>query len=147
MPLRHSVLWPDKPISHVFLPEDIKGLHLGAFVASRDRPVTVISLFIDPLPTGIGVEFTESGAGPQVRIRKFACDPLFQGRGIGSKLLLYSLSAARTELNRTIVWCGARTASRDWYAKRGLVPVGEKFLKGPVEYIHGCRGFGTCSTQ
>ncbi|KAF9465717.1 hypothetical protein BDZ94DRAFT_1252967 [Collybia nuda] len=135
LPLRHSVLWPDKPISHVLLPEDTKGLHLGAFVASRDHPVAVISLFIKPLPDPIYFQSSQGGAGLQVRFRKFACDTTFQGRGIGSKLLQYGLSAARTELDGTMVWCDARVTSRHWYTKRGLVPLGEIFLKGSVEYI------------
>ncbi|KAJ8522277.1 hypothetical protein ONZ45_g1169 [Pleurotus djamor] len=32
IPLRHSVLWPDAPISHVLLPEDDLGWHYGAFL-------------------------------------------------------------------------------------------------------------------
>jgi hypothetical protein len=35
IPLRHSVLWPNAPISQVLLPEDDKGIHIGAFIPRR----------------------------------------------------------------------------------------------------------------
>jgi GNAT superfamily N-acetyltransferase len=133
LPLRHSVLWPNMPISHVCLPEDANGLHLGAFVPSRDHPVAVISLFIESVPIGIDTAFSNHGV--QVRFRKFACDPAYQGCGIGSRLLEYSGSIARSELNATVLWCDARVSNSDWYMKRGLTPFGEKFFKGSVEYV------------
>jgi GNAT superfamily N-acetyltransferase len=136
IPLRHSVLWPNMPISHVVLPEDANGLHIGAFVPSHDHPVAVISLFIESVPIIIDTALGHHGAeSVQVRFRKFACDPAYQGCGIGSRLLQYSGLVARSELNGTVFWCDARTSSSDWYKKRGLVPFGEKFFKGLVEYV------------
>jgi GNAT superfamily N-acetyltransferase len=136
LPLRHSVLWPNMPISHACLPEDENGLHLGAFLPSHDHPIAVISLFIEPAPIGITASHNQHGLeSVQVRFRKFACDPEYQGRGIGSTLLRHSISLARSELNCGIFWCDARTSSSDWYRKRGLIPFGEKFFKGTVEYV------------
>ncbi|RDB15216.1 putative N-acetyltransferase YitI [Hypsizygus marmoreus] len=149
LPLRHSVLWPNKPISHVYLPEDEAGLHLGAFVGSLDEPVAVISLFIEPLPVSNNVPFDQDhGVQSNVmRFRKFACDPTYQGRGIGSRLLQFSLERAHSELNCTIAWCDARTSASAWYIKRGMMPFGERFFKGPVEYIRMCIDIGPRSTQ
>lgn len=31
VPIRHSVLWPNHPVSHVLLDEDRTGYHYGAF--------------------------------------------------------------------------------------------------------------------
>lgn len=136
LPLRHSVLWPNMPMSHVCLPEDANGLHLGAFVPSHDHPVAVISLFIESAPICVDTILSHHGAEPvQVRFRKFACDPAYQGCGVGSRLLQYSGSVARSELNARALWCDARTSSSDWYKKRGLIPFGEKFYRGPVEYV------------
>jgi len=132
--LRHSVLWPDKPISHVYLPGDERGLHIGAFMRSCDHPIAVISFFVEPVPIN-GDVFNQHDTQRQARFRKFACDPAFQGRGIGSKLLQFSFERVRSQLNSTIVWCDARTSTAHWYMKRGMIPFGERFFKGPVEYI------------
>ncbi|TFK38954.1 hypothetical protein BDQ12DRAFT_85736 [Crucibulum laeve] len=138
LPLRHAVLWPDMPISQVCLPEDQYGLHLGAFVASGEYPVAVISLFVEPLPIDKEVPFQTTNGTPvvkAVRFRKFACDPSYQGKGIGTNLLSYTVSMAQSELFGAVLWCDARTASLEWYKKRGLLPFSSTFFKGPVEYI------------
>ncbi|KAG6853941.1 hypothetical protein C0991_012265 [Blastosporella zonata] len=132
--LRHSVLWPNMPLSHVSLPEDAQGLHIGAFLPDADQPVAVISVFVEPSP--INHSFIRAhDTQRQARFRKFACDPAFQGRGIGTKLLEFAFKCAREDLNATVAWCDARTSSADWYAKRGMTPFGDTFFKGPVEYI------------
>ena len=153
IPLRHSVLWPTMPPSHVCLPEDAAGTHYGAFLPLRETPVAVISLFLEDLPLVRDTEINlksansnstiisvdEDGYRPAqqraVRFRKFACEREFQGKGIGTQLLVYVLSKARTELDATTVWCDARATARGWYIKRGLVPFGPTFYKGPEEYI------------
>ncbi|GLB45318.1 putative acetyltransferase (GNAT) family protein [Lyophyllum shimeji] len=131
--LRHSVLWPEKPVSHVYLPEDDRGLHMGAFIPSCDQPIAVISFFVEPAP--INDVFKQEDIQRQARFRKFACEPAFQGRGIGSRLLQNSFERARSQLNCTVAWCDARTSTAQWYMKRGMTPFGERFSKGPVEYI------------
>lgn len=156
IPLRHSVLWPNMPPSHVCLPEDATGIHYGAFLPLRDTPVAVISLFLEDPPllrdghdTEINLKSEnsnstitsgdEDGYRPvqkrAVRFRKFACEHEFQGKGIGTQLLAYVLSNARTELDAATVWCDARVTACGWYIKRGLVPFGPTFYKGPEEYI------------
>ena len=157
IPLRHSVLWPTMPRSHVCLPEDATGIHYGAFLPLRETPVAVISLFLEDLPllkdkqdtkvnlksensnsTSISGDEDDSYRPVQqraVRFRKFACESEFQGKGIGTQLLSHILSRARTELDAATVWCDARTTASGWYIKRGLVPFGPTFYKGPEEYI------------
>ena len=155
IPLRHSVLWPNMPPSHVCLPEDATGTHYGAFLPLRETPVAVISLFLEEPPSlrdghdteinlksenSIMISGDEDGycrpaQQRAVRFRKFACEREFQGKGIGSQLLAYVLSRARTELGATTVWCDARSTARGWYIKRGLVPFGPTLHKGPEEYI------------
>ncbi|KAJ7644783.1 acyl-CoA N-acyltransferase [Roridomyces roridus] len=135
--LRHSVLWPDAPISHVILPEDAQGWHYGAFIvndsSSDDHPIAVISLFVESCPQTDSEG--DADAGKAIRFRKFACDPAYQGRGIGTSLLQHVLSVARAEFGGTLLWCDAREATKGWYQRRGLLPFGTTFWKGPVEYI------------
>ncbi|KAF7357286.1 Glucosamine 6-phosphate N-acetyltransferase [Mycena sanguinolenta] len=154
VPLRHSVLWPDEPVSHVLLPEDASGWHYGAFVDSNPVPVAVISLFIDACPIDKPLNHrgeNDDTHNRDVRFRKFACDPAYQvllfscaclfhtdcrqGRGIGTKLLLHAISVAGSELQGSVLWCDARDETRGWYERRGLEAFGDIFFKGPVKYI------------
>lgn len=141
LPLRHSVLWPDMPLSHVRLPEDDFGTHYGAFLQDDAEPVAVISFFLEDVPIDKGMELQESNiitslqcSGRAVRFRKFACAPQYHGKGIGTQLLLHSLSMSRSEEGASVAWCDARTSTMEWYRKRGLRPFGTPFYKGRVEY-------------
>ncbi|KAJ7599848.1 GCN5-related N-acetyltransferase [Mycena floridula] len=132
--LRHDVLWPDAPVSQVQLPEDEHGYHFGAFLEPQGDPVAVISLFLEDLP----IDYP-STRPVSARFRKFACEIKHQGCGIGTKLLKHIFGYAKSELNVTVVWCDARTATLDWYSKRGMTSFGEKFFKSDVEYIRMMR--------
>lgn len=134
--LRHSVLWPTKDISHVQLPKDAAGVHLGAFLANdkRKEPVAVISLFTEDIPQLPGVS-PSIHTTRTIRFRKFACDVAYQHKGIGSQLLEYAVSFARSDMNGSLLWCDARTTALGWYQKRGLEKFGDTFYKGAVEYI------------
>ncbi|KAI0262416.1 hypothetical protein BC834DRAFT_387389 [Gloeopeniophorella convolvens] len=133
--LRHSVLWPNKPVDHVRLPEDDAGFHYGAFLDGVDSPIAVISFFKNDLPEGSGANGFIPHPGEQIQFRKFACDPTYQGRGIGTTLLQYILERARKGHGASVVWCDARTSSEGWYKKRGFVGLGDVFFKSSVEYI------------
>ncbi|KAJ6527097.1 hypothetical protein B0H19DRAFT_1196457 [Mycena capillaripes] len=130
IPLRHSVLWPDAPVSHVLLPEDAAGWHYGAFIDTNPAPVAVISLFVEACPIDNGVDhrgINNDSQNRAIRFRKFACDPAYQGQGIGTKLLLH--------LRGTLLWCDARQATQPWYERRGMEAFGDVFSKGPVKYV------------
>ena len=139
--LRHTVLWPDKPVSYVLLPEDDSGHHFGAFLPAANTPLAVISLFIEQLPTDrseaetAGTDDSQVSSPKVARFRKFACDLSHQGRGIGSALLKYTFKAAKEELGCWVIWCDARMETAPWYEKRGMVRFGELFYKGPIEYV------------
>lgn len=132
--LRHTVLWPNHPVSHVLLPEDDLGFHYGAFVSCRDTPVAVISVFKEPLPgnpQGGGAGNTPAAVA---RFRKFACEPSYQGRGIGTKLLKHAFNAASEELGCEAIWCDARLATAEWYERRGMSRLGSVFYKEDIPY-------------
>ncbi|CAL1713775.1 unnamed protein product [Somion occarium] len=139
--LRHAVLWPHKPESHVRLPEDDSGYHFGAFVSSCDAPIAVISVFKEPLPPVIDSEQDEasiSEAKPPFeagRFRKFACDSVYQGHGVGTALLRHVFSAARDQLGCCVLWCDARLSTSNWYERRGMQIFGPVFTKSGVGYI------------
>jgi hypothetical protein len=82
IPLRHSVLWPERDVSYVSLPEDADGYHVGAFLPSHDAPICIISLFLAPIPQ---TEIDESPPNTMhhtaaAQFRKFACHPAYQSR-------------------------------------------------------------------
>ncbi|KAI0088701.1 hypothetical protein BDY19DRAFT_1057329 [Irpex rosettiformis] len=156
VPLRHSVLWPDQPVSYVLLPEDSSGFHYGVItINSKDvddsnaealhAPVAVISLFGEALPPVAATESaglnpslasSRSSATPTTaRFRKFACDPSYQGRGIGTGLLQHTFAIAKEELQCSVVWCDARMETAGWYERRGMRKFGETFWKGDIEYV------------
>ncbi len=125
-PLRHAVLWPDKPLNFVTVENDHEGYHFGAFLpiteqpepAVDDQPVAVISLFV---------------TGPVARFRKFATHPDWQGRGIGTALLQHTFAKAR-RLGATQIWCDARLSAADFYRRFGMAAEGDVFYKGPIAY-------------
>jgi hypothetical protein len=162
IPLRHSVLWPDRDVSYVSLPEDTEGYHFGAFSWSHDTLVAVISLFVEPIPDidskpdSSDIDINTKGHESAARFRKFACHPSYQRRtfiqiiylslcrlilhrlcqeGIGTKLLEHVFSMAFSELGVTVVWCDARATSIGWYQRRGMTPFGGPFQKGGLEYV------------
>ena len=141
LPLRQHVLHPSKPIDDVKLTEDADGDHFGAFVTGQESPVAVLSLFFQRIPLAVPIDGDVEGNNPDttcdnsVRLRKFACDPLYQGKGIGTHLLMYALSIVRSEKGVTQVWCDARVMTKGWYENRGLEAFGETFFKGTVEHI------------
>lgn len=115
--MRHSVMWPDKNIEYVKLPNDKDGLHFGLFV--DDQMISVISLFK-----------TDDNA----QFRKFATLKSQQGKGYGSKLLNYVfLQLANSETVK--VWCNARVDKTHFYKRFGMSQTENKFNKGGINYV------------
>ncbi len=118
LPLRHSVLWPDKPFDYVRLPDDDTGQHFGGFV--DEQLVAVISLFVD----------TQTNTA---RFRKFATQPDFQNQGIGTQLLNQVIEQAR-QAEATQLWCDARLTAAAFYERFGMQAEGSVFYKGEIAY-------------
>ncbi len=129
-PLRHAVLWPDKPIAYVKIDDDDDGYHYGAFRAGE--LVAVISLFVAETA---GPQTAGSGGvtARQARFRKFATRPDCQRTGIGTQLLNHVMAQAR-HLNATTLWCDARLESADFYRRFGMEPVSAVFYKETIAY-------------
>lgn len=121
IPVRHCVLWPDKPPEFCYVEGDEDAIHFGALVEDdkTEQLVSVASIFIN---------------GDSARLRKFATLPEFQGRGIGSALLTHVIAAIQKKGIRHF-WCDARSTATDFYARFGLEEEGEVFTKSGLPYI------------
>ena len=119
-PLRHAVLWPDKPYEYVRVENDHEGYHYGAFL--DEQLVAVISLFVYP-----------DNGQTVARFRKFAAHPDYQRQGIGTQLMQHVLAESR-RMGATRLWCDARLDAADFYRRFGMQPVSDVFYKGPVPY-------------
>jgi GNAT superfamily N-acetyltransferase len=120
-PLRHTVLWPDKPFDYVKVENDAEGYHFGAFQAGE--LVAVISLFVN---------------GNESRFRKFAAHPDRQRQGIGTLLLNHVMTEAMRQ-GATSIWCDARLDAADFYRRFGMEAVSEVFYKGTIPYARFSR--------
>ncbi|WP_234496381.1 GNAT family N-acetyltransferase [Vibrio maritimus] len=117
LPIRHQVLWPDKPESFCRVEGDEQALHYGALV--NDRLVCVASVYLD---------------GKTARLRKFATLEDYQGQGIGTKILEHTIASVRA-LGIDYYWCDARVSAQDFYKKFGLAVEGEAFNKSGIWYF------------
>jgi GNAT superfamily N-acetyltransferase len=118
-PIRQAVMWPDRDIEYVKLPDDEEGSHYGLF--DGPRLVSVVSLFVN-------------GQEQEAQFRKFATLEQEQGRGYGSRLLSYVMNTAREQGIRRI-WCNARATKAGFYAKFGLLETDQVFVKGGLDYV------------
>lgn len=116
-PLRHKVMWPNKPFDFVVLPNDKEGLHFGLF--EKDILVSVISLFIN---------------GKEGQFRKFATDDYFQGRGYGTKLLNHLICEAK-KLNIKSLKCNARMTAIEFYQRFGMKVASDIVRKNGKDYV------------
>jgi ribosomal protein S18 acetylase RimI-like enzyme len=117
-PIRHQVLWPDKPFDFVKVAEDESGFHFGVYAGPS--LVSVISLFPD-------------GDSKSIRFRKFATLEDHQGKGYGRELLLFAMKFAQSEGYEKI-WCDARTEALGFYEKLGFTRLFDRFFKETIEY-------------
>ncbi|KZT33586.1 hypothetical protein SISSUDRAFT_1066016 [Sistotremastrum suecicum HHB10207 ss-3] len=153
LPLRSSVLWPGAPLWRIQVPDDDHPTtaHYGAFIPGVEDAIAIISLFIDDIPEGepvdgppkstADVQGTDTQHGPPIasipiaRFRKFACDPSYQGQGVGTKLLKHVFDAARSDMGAKTIWCSARVETQPWYEKRGMRAFGDTWLKADLLYV------------
>ena len=115
--LRQKVLWPDKDLDFVKMPQDAQGFRFGLI---KDKKwISCISLFI-----------TENTA----QFGKFATLPDYQRKGYGSQLLLHSFQFLKQKGVKNIR-CSARIEQREFYIKFGMRPEGTEYLKNGLFYI------------
>jgi predicted GNAT family N-acyltransferase len=116
LPIRHCVLWPDKPLSFCKVDGDDAASHYGAFL--NNTLVSVASIYVE---------------GQVARLRKFATLEDFQGCGAGTQLISHIIA----ELEQTdidIFWCDARTTAVGFYKRFGMQVQGAEFVKSGIAY-------------
>ncbi|MFT4830531.1 MAG: putative GNAT family N-acyltransferase [Psychroserpens sp.] len=115
--LRHYVMWPNKPLEYIKLPEDQHGIHFGLF---RDEEmVTVASLFIKD---------------DSAQFRKLATKTTEQGKGYGRQMLKHLLQEAQ-RIGVKKIWCNARRDKTDFYLKFGLTETPVTYSKGHIDFV------------
>jgi predicted GNAT family N-acyltransferase len=115
--LRHRVMWPNKPLDYVKLPNDNEGIHYGLW--KNKKLVSVVSLFIK---------------NEDIQFRKLATEIPEQGNGYATKLLLHvMLLASNKKISR--IWCNARTDKIKFYKKFGMKETNHKFSKENIDYV------------
>lgn len=115
--IRHQVMYPEKGIDDVRLPDDDKGLHIGYF--KDGVPVSVLSLFLN---------------NRELQFCKFATLVEFQGQGYGSELLKWVLDYA-SDMQFERVWCNARKGKTDFYKKFGFDETDQLFEKDGYQFV------------
>ncbi|MEP2781774.1 MAG: GNAT family N-acetyltransferase [Pseudoruegeria sp.] len=114
--LRQAVLWPEKPIADLTVPNDETALHLGLFI--KDQHIGVASFFPDNLT---------------VRLRKMAIANSHQGRGLGATLLQEGAHRLKHDGYREL-WCDARVNALGFYQKLGFNIDPDRFEKSGLIY-------------
>jgi predicted GNAT family N-acyltransferase len=117
--LRHTVMWPDRDIDYVKLPEDDHGIHYGLF--QNDQLLSVVSLFLEK-------------GGTEAQFRKFATATDRQGKGHGTTVLKHLISEARQKGIKKL-WCNARVDKSGYYQRFGLETTRQVFCKGGIDYV------------
>jgi len=121
LPIRHNVLWPDKPPLFCKVEGDDTAYHYGYFIA--EELVCVASIFID-----------DDNVSISARLRKFATLEQYQGQGIGTQLIKHVINELKS-LNVNYLWCDARITAIGFYQQFNMVEQGNQFQKSGVRYI------------
>ena len=116
IPLRQSVLWPNKLPEYCHVDGDIEASHFGVFVDGL--LVCVASVYL---------------TSNRARLRKFATEPRYQNQGIGSKMLEHIIQTLRSS-QVDIFWCDARESAIQFYDRFGMQACSERFYKADVAY-------------
>jgi len=117
IPLRHAVLWPNKPPEYCHLDDDEDSLHFGAFIDSVLVSVASVSI-----------------QNNKARLRKFATDTMYQNQGIGSKMMVHIIESIKGP-HAEYFWCDARETALDFYKRFGMRESSDRFYKAGTAYF------------
>ena len=116
-PIRHKVMWPDKPFDFIKLSGDDQAQHFGLHV--DDVVVSVVSIFIQ---------------NEKAQFRKLATIIEKQGYGYGTQLLSFVFKKLQ-DLNIEVVWCNARKDKTQFYHRFGMLQTDQEFTRGGIDYV------------
>ena len=129
LPIRHKVMWPDKPFDYVKLPKDEMARHFGLFV--NGELTSIISLFVE---------------GEEAQFRKFATLIAYQGLGYGTILLKSIVDLVENDGFKKL-WCNARVEKSTFYERFGFKPTDKTYMKGGIEFVIMEKTFGNDSNK
>ncbi|MFV0417576.1 MAG: GNAT family N-acetyltransferase [Dysgonomonas sp.] len=115
--LRQQVMYPDKDIEFVKLPDDNSGLHIGVY--ENEELVSVMSIFLH---------------NRDVQFRKLATRADMQKKGYASSLMKWLIDYAN-DMKFDRLWCNARVNATDFYKKFGYNETENQFSKNDYDYI------------
>lgn len=127
LPIRHSVLWPNKTMDECRVEDDESGEHFGVFI--EGKLVCVASIFITELFNTKLLNKKQRTA----RLRKFATIEEYQGKGIGSAVLKHIMDLLQQQ-SVGMLWCDARENAMPLYERFGMRAEGERFFKDDIPY-------------
>ena len=116
IPLRHGVLWPNKPPEFCHVDGDAAGLDFGAFI--DQELVCVASVYLQ---------------NNKAQLRKFATDERYQHQGIRSKMLKHIIEWLQNTQVESF-WCDARETALGFYQRFDMDTCSERFCKAGVYY-------------
>ncbi len=116
--IRKAVMYPDKDIDYVRLPDDDMGIHLGVFE--------------DGVLMSIGSIFMHEGRNLQ--LRKLATLTDKQGKGYASQLIKWLIDYA-IDMKLNSIWCNARKDAVMFYQKLGFEETEESFSRDGIDYV------------
>lgn len=115
--LRQQVMYPDKDIDYVRLPDDDKALHIGVY--ENDELVSAMSIFLD---------------GRAIQFRKLATRADMQGKGYATALMQWLIDYAN-DMKFDRLWCNSRTSAVGFYHKFGYRETNTRFSKDGFDYV------------
>lgn len=121
--LRQEVMYPDKDIEFVKLPDDAMALHIGVF--ENEKLVSGMSIFLN---------------GREVQFRKLATRSDLQKKGYASALMQWLIDYAN-DMRFDRLWCNARQGATDFYKKFGYEETDSRFSKNGYDYVVMERNF------
>lgn len=122
IPLRHRILRHGRPVQSAYFAEDrdINTLHFGLF---DETGQLVCCLTITPQA------YKEQSAW---QLRGMATDELWQGKGLGSKLISLAMDYVQAKEKKSLFWCNARETAVGFYEKLGWKIDSEQFTIDPI---------------
>lgn len=121
LPIRHQVLWPNKPEIFCQIEEDKDALHYGAFFDNELK--CVASLYIKT-----------TNDITRVRLRNLATLPVFQNKGVGHSLLRHMMKDLQA-LYMDFLWCDVKASDAAFFTKLGFSQKGEAFYVFDEKFI------------
>lgn len=125
LPLRRAVLWPNHPIEASMVEGDDSAVHFGGFV--DEALICTASLFPN---------------GEDIRLRKFATDPVYQGQGHGSTMMEHLIGYAKRNTFQYF-WLDARQSAALFYERFHFQISGDVFYKRNQPYLRMASKLGS----